>query len=39
MISESVDPEKERSVTGRHDNRGAIPAIKEEQGDEDNYRS
>jgi hypothetical protein len=33
MISELVDPKKERLVTGRHDNRGAIPTAKE-QNDE-----
>jgi len=33
MISESVDPEKERPVTGRNDNQGTIPAAKE-QNDE-----
>jgi hypothetical protein len=33
MISESVDPEKERPVTGRNDDRGAIPTAKE-QNDE-----
>ena len=33
MIPESVDPEKERLVTGRHDNRGVIPKAKE-QNDE-----
>lgn len=31
--SEPVDPEKERPVMGRHDNRGAIPTAKE-QNDE-----